>query len=257
MRDMRQPGKHKEEQRYETATLRAYVRGELPETMQREIEAYMKTNETCATIVQGLRYLEEQAAAGGATAEAFLAQSATQQQKLIQQYVAKKNKVKRRSWLAAAAVLLLAALGIAFSLSGRKQVPPEALLAQALSQPYVFPEQTRGTQLPPASEAYAQGRYAQVIRLLEQAPALSEKEEFMLGLAYLYQQQYSRALPPLRAVLARNQIRNGYAEQARWFLVLALFQLKRNAEACELLQPILANPQHYQHAPAQGLKALC
>lgn len=241
---------------YDMNTLKAYVRGELPEPLASEVHAFARDHEGCAAIIEGLRYFQHQAAEPEQGLEAFLQRSRQRQLDLIKQPPGRSPSI-RPLWLGlsvAAAVALLLAVFLVLRPFSRPP-HPQQLASQHLETPFAFPLHVRGNLWTEQSlQAYEEGAYATVIERLQALPTQNEQQQFMLGLAHAYRRQYQQALPYLQAVMEMGNVQSGFAEQARWYALQVHVKLGNAPQVEQLLEELLADPAHFKHAEAQELQ---
>jgi len=160
-----------------------------------------------------------------------------------------------------AAVLLLGlTMAAAWLMFGQSNA--NDLVAEGLSQKYAAPVTVRsGEDTDPnwknAIQAYKDGNYTTAIAALERSIEKDitniEEKHFYLGLCYLYQREadHESAIEHLRKSKQINP--NRYAQQANWFISLALLNLQKDEEAKVLLEEMVADPKGWKNAEAAEL----
>ena len=124
------------------------------------------------------------------------------------------------------------------------------LVAEGLSQKFTAPVTVRsGEDTDPnwknAIQAYKDGNFTTAIAALERSIEKDitnvDEKHFYLGLCYLYQREadHENAIVHLKKSKQINS--NRYAQQANWFISLALLNLQKTEDAKILLEEMVAN----------------
>lgn len=160
----------------------------------------------------------------------------------------------------AASLLILVAAGVTFFLL-RPQQDPLSLSGQYLSSPYQLPAATTRSEGSASGQddpfrLYGEGKYDQAIQQLEYKALdsrLTEIEQFVLGLCYLYAEQGS---PFLASETLDQVVQTGnplLIQQARWYRALAYLRAGQWEWAQKSLEEILADTGHYRYDEAKKL----
>ena len=163
-----------------------------------------------------------------------------------------------------AAVLLLGlTMAAGWLMFGQSNV--NDLVAEGLSQKYTAPVTVRSGEVTDpnwknAIQAYKDGNYTTAIAALERSIEKditnAEEKHFYLGLCYLYQREanHEKAIDHLTKSKQINP--NRYAQQANWFISLALLNLQKEEEAKVLLEEMVADEGYKSAEAAELLKEL-
>lgn len=104
----------------------------------------------------------------------------------------------------------------------------------------------------PVENAYRNRNYPELIRLTRDSPGI--KEGFLLGMAYMEQNNYPEAIRALQEVIGRNAAARTtiYKDDAEYYTALAQIKLQHYDQALVLLNKIKDDPQHLYHSRVSG-----
>jgi tetratricopeptide (TPR) repeat protein len=92
---------------------------------------------------------------------------------------------------------------------------------------------------------YTAGNYVAVTLQSKKQPQLSEKEKLLTGLAYLYRDDYAKAIKWLEP--AANNFKSPYRQQAEFYLALAYLKNEDYDRSIEKMEHIAHTPTHPYH----------
>lgn len=230
---------------HEPEMILRYLDGELSLEERWKFEQMMEENESLRYEVEQLR-----AAVSGVRRYGVSQQVATVHKKFMASKPHRPNIERRtvpfrkivRYGMAIAASICLVVLGV----EGYRfyQLSPDKLYAEN----YVSYEisQLRSNNknaVSPFEKWYAEGKYASIVN--EKKEALTEKEQLILGLAYLKENDAFSAIAPLQLLAATRT--SPYRQDGEYYLALAYLKNKDYDKAIELMEQIQEAPTHIYH----------
>lgn len=160
---------------------------------------------------------------------------------------------KRRPWLFLAASFLVLALATTFVLTQNNTTSSSELAATYIEQDFFNNQSTtKGEedvqQLSlDAANAYNNKDFATAISLYTQLDQNIVEHSFFLGVSYLYNNAYPKAVSTLEHT-QQIDTEKMYSQETQWFLALAYIQNKQLDKAKQLLQNIRVEDWNYSKA---------
>lgn len=250
---------------YSYEQLADYSEGFLSKKMCDEIEAHLETCDVCASIVAGIRYSKQRMGEDRQEWEAWSDEVEARQHKIIEKGMGQMDRkeapvsnFRTYGFMGiAASLILVAVLGGYFYFTS----PDPLEVSGYLQVPYTSSGILRGSDAltdtwQQIKSYYDAGDYEQSGNRLDEvieAHPENTKARFYRGLCYLYGDGsgHALAIPAFEYVL--NHPDPFYAEQARWFLAIALYLNDDLPAARKHLTEITRQPDHYGHSEATKL----
>lgn len=241
-----------------------YVDGLVDKATQTQIETALKSSEEAAMIVSGIRFYYREHGGDRDGLEVYLDDLAEQ---FRQKVIKPEAKIRKLDFspkimrLAAVVILLIASVPLIIWLARPAKLDANEFIAQQLSSPYSILGNKRDTTIISeqnlAYQAYREGNYTQAIEKLKKLQStrkLTDYDEFVLGLSYLYDEDYTQAALILEEIVTKRNPR--FEQQARWYLILAYFQTEEIEKSQKLIGEILKMPGHYQYEETSRLRVI-
>ncbi|GEM_PF-3444680 len=240
-----------------------YVDGLVDDATRKRIEDELTHSEEAAMVVAGIKEYYAQRGADRDELELYLNQLAiTFSELAVSPKVRKLRFSPFAIRVAAVIVLLMAFVPIILWLIRPSALDSHELIAAHLEKPYkILPHNRDQSEVVDlnhqAYEAYRKANYSQAIEYLQMVLAENPQrnpdsyDTFVLGLSYLYANEYTLASHYLQQVIEGRHPR--FEQQAYWFLALAYFQGSEIEKSREILDKILSTQGHYKQADARIL----
>lgn len=98
-----------------------------------------------------------------------------------------------------------------------------------------------------ARDAYQKGEYQRTISEIEKITPPNTEQQFYLGLAYLYNNNYDKSIAQFESVIPQNNI--NYSPTSKWYVSLAYLKNNQAEQAKKYLQQIVTDKSwNYQKA---------
>lgn len=260
-------------------TILAYVKGELTDEEAHEVERHMVDCEFCANAVEGLEMvgienIEEITSRLNERIEAEIAgkNETTDEGRVIEFTPAQESETDttpatggtsrqggfRRYFAIAASIVVLAAAtltipGVRQGIFGGENTSG---YGEIIAPDYIITrgqhDETEKPSLDDAGLLYRDGKYAEAAKAFQNFDGVLP--DYYGGLSFLLAENYDKAIAEFQAVLDKK---DGYSEDAQWYIARAYLEKGDVAKATEIYQAINEKPEgDFSEDAAEMLKKI-